>query len=133
MEVRKSCVSPAVADDTRRLTSSGARYVHAAILHNWGPEAIQIVIDSWPSGATTFDPDNPARVKKMKKPSHTWARFPRKTAEAEGLAPAVLELLPAPMKKKGKYIWVLQGGEKDGVEVDPLTMKEIVDPKAVRP
>lgn len=131
--MRKSCVSPAVADDTRRLTSSGARYVHAAILHNWGPEAIQIVIDSWPSGATTFDPDNPARVKKMKKPSHTWARYPRKTAEAEGLAPAVLELLPAPMKKKGKYIWVLQGGEKDGVEVDPLTMKEIVDPKAVRP
>jgi hypothetical protein len=69
----------------------------------------------------------------MKKPSDKWARYPRKTAEAQGLPPAVLELLPAPHKKKGKYIWLLVGGEKDGVEVDPLTMKEIVDPKAVRP
>ena len=99
-----------------------------ALLHNWGPEAVKLVIDSWPAGATTFDPDTPARVKKMKKPNHSWARFSRKTAEEKALPAAVLELLPEPAKKKGKYIWHMVGGEMDGIEVDPMTMKEIIIP-----
>eukprot|EP01043_Picozoa_sp_COSAG02_P110484 COSAG02_NODE_46607_length_347_cov_1.044355_1_plen_28_part_10 len=28
------------------------------------------MIESWPAGATTFDPNDPKKVKKMKKPSH---------------------------------------------------------------
>ena len=105
-----------------------------AIMHHWGPEAIKLVIAAWPAGATTFDPDTPARVKKMKKPNPSWARYPRKTAEGLQLPETVMELLPHPSKKKKAFVWHLQGGENDGVEVDPDTMQPIVVPeKGARP
>ena len=97
-----------------------------AVMHNWGPEVISAVIEAWPAGATTFDPTTPAVAKKMKKPNHTKCRYARNTAEQlEKPNPAVLQMLPIPSKKKGKYVWHLE----DGTEVCPETMQPLVDPK----
>jgi hypothetical protein len=100
-----------------------------AVMHNWGPDVVQAVIAAWPAGATTFDPKDAKVAKKMKKPNHKKCRYPRDTAEQlEKPDPTVLALLPIPSKKKGKYVWHLE----DGTEVDPATMKPLLDAKGTK-